>query len=205
MNNLADKAGTSNRHLVWVPAAVILLAVAFQLQTTLNLGTTPIRVSFADLLSPFLAIAVLISAFRAPTELPQWRLPHLWLWLAGLTAVLTIALFVGRFHTGTWMQWAVLNKFAGWFVLLWYFLLGGWLVMQSGFAVVEKFVPLVRSGLLADQRVQPRRLWRFFAALCRPSGRRRISSSIRLYGQSKCVRISDGDGACTSATVYESA
>ncbi len=131
---------TRDRHLVWVPAAVVMLATAFQFQTTLAIGATPVRVGVADLLSPFLAIAVLISMLRGGAQWPTWRLRYLWLWLIGLTAVLAVALIIGRLHTGEWTQWAVFNKFAGWFVLLWYFLLGGWFATQRNQQAPERFI-----------------------------------------------------------------
>lgn len=124
----------------WAVPAVVALAVCFQVQTDLAIGENVIRVSAADLLSPLLAVFILIDFQRNGLSLPAWRVPRLWLWLGVLTAVMTAALIVGRVHTGAWIPWAVYNKYAGWFALVWYFVLGGWFAGRDDTKTVESFV-----------------------------------------------------------------
>lgn len=122
----------------WAGFALVLLACSLQFHLTLSIWNNPIRVSLADLVSIALALIVLLSRAWAP--LPAWRIRGIWFWLAGMTLVMTGALLVGRLHTGMWFPWAVFNKYLGWFVLLWYFVLGGWLAVHAYARGLEPFL-----------------------------------------------------------------
>lgn len=148
-----------------IVAALWALAIAFQIQVTPTIFGSIIRVSLADLLSPLVLALIVWDSVRHRT-LPRlaWRPPRLWLWLVAMTAAVTTSLIVGRIEIGQWFAWAVISKFAGWFVLLWYFLLAGWFVCKLGprahqgfaallvqaFAVVAAADLLVRAIKLAN-------------------------------------------------------
>ena len=116
-----------SRSLVWISA---VLAVLLQVQVTLfaHGNYLGLRVNSADLLLPFLGIFVLFQLFFRKKRWPQWSVAYLWGWLALLFAVMSIALVNGYFVNGVFSSWALVNKYAGFLVLLGYFLLGGWLV-----------------------------------------------------------------------------
>lgn len=133
----------------WGAPAVIALAICFQIQTNLTIGENTIRVSAADLLSPLLAVFILLDVRHRGLSLPSWRVPRLWLWLGALTAVMTAALIVGRVNTGAWIPWAVYNKYLGWFALVWYFVLGGWFACHGNTKTLDSFVRAFLIGCCA--------------------------------------------------------
>lgn len=115
---------------------VVILAIALQITATLGIGASPLRTSAADLLLPIALAAVAVHLFlTAPpshrvsgalAKLTAWRLP--WPVLAALagatSGVLVLAVFVGKATTGSFSQWAVVNKLGGWGVLLGFAVLG---------------------------------------------------------------------------------
>lgn len=110
-----------------------LLGMALQIQLTLfktdaYLG---LRLNAADLLLPVLGclIAGRLALKRDPW--PQWQIPYTYGWIAALTALMSIALINGYLNTGHWNQWALINKYIGWFVLLAYLGVGAWLAGQE--------------------------------------------------------------------------
>lgn len=119
----------------WVGPGLVLLAISFQLQTTLDLWGNVLRTSVADLFAPFLLVGAIAHVARTTVSMPACRVRGLWVWLALLSGWMLVALFIGYLHTGSFQAWAVLNKFTGWFVLLGYFVLGCWVggVLDIGF------------------------------------------------------------------------
>jgi len=109
----------------WLAAALAVLAVAYQIQVTLPVSPAGLRVCAADLVVPVLFAALAMNNLRGQIPFPTWRLPRLWTWLAVLSVWLAITLIIGYLRTGEWIAWAVVNKFAGWFVLLGNFIVAG--------------------------------------------------------------------------------
>jgi uncharacterized membrane protein YbhN (UPF0104 family) len=99
--------------------AVLPMLVAcllfFQIHVPTNNST--INFNVADPLAIICGVLFLLQSRR--NGLPEWRLKHLNLHIAAMTAVITIGLFIGAAQIG-WTTWAVVNKFLGWFVLLAY-------------------------------------------------------------------------------------
>jgi O-antigen ligase len=115
-----------------ITIAAVVLAVAFQIQITPAIGGQNVRISVADLISPLLFAWLLWLRLSRQIALPRlvdWRL---WPGLAALTIVLAMALAVGRIRFGYWLPWAVGNKFAGWFALVWYFAVGALIANVAG-------------------------------------------------------------------------
>ncbi|MCM2343035.1 MAG: O-antigen ligase family protein [Alphaproteobacteria bacterium] len=120
------------KNLVYaVPA--ILLCVALQIQLTFfkNADYLGIRLSAADLLLPFLGCLIIGRLFLRRDPWPRWQVPYTYLWLLGLTTLMSFALMNGYIHTGQWNPWALINKYAGWFVLLGYLGVGAWIAGQD--------------------------------------------------------------------------
>ena len=124
-------------------AVVAALAIGLQVQATPVILGTPLRLTLSDVLSPLIGLALLWAAYRnVAARLPQWRLPRMGLWLVGLSLVMTLSLITGRLEVGAWFGWALVSKYAGWFVLLWYFLLAAWIVRNYGERARELFISL---------------------------------------------------------------
>lgn len=70
---------------------------------------------------------------------PQWHIKHGYIWLAALSLWLGAAFINGYFYIGGISHWALFNKLTGWFVLLAYFLLGGWLVSNNSARIFSVF------------------------------------------------------------------
>ncbi len=107
------------------------LALCLLLQWQINLFETEtyrgLRFSAADLIIPFIGVLIAARLFLKLDKLPQWRIPRFYYALAGLAAIMTYALINGYHTTGNWDRWAFLNKYAGFFVLLAYLGVGGWI------------------------------------------------------------------------------
>lgn len=121
----------------------LALCVLLQLQLTFfrtddYLG---LRLNAADLLLPILGGFILTQLFLKKDEWPQWRVPHMYLWLAGLTLVMSYALYNGYQTTGSWDRWALINKYAGWYILLAYMGIGGWIGSHPAAVWGEIIIP----------------------------------------------------------------
>jgi O-antigen ligase len=125
-------------------AVTSLFAVCLQIQLTLF--STPsymgLRVNLADLFLPFVGVVVGLSLLLRKSQWPQWQVKYLYLWLAGLFLVLTIALVKGYMEIGYWSSWALINKYIGFLILCAYFFLGGWIVKNSSHAdqIITRFM-----------------------------------------------------------------
>ena len=104
-----------------------ILAVSLQILWTQPFGDTGIRVSASDLLLPLFVLAAAVRWRELGNAVEQLQPRYIWFLLAGLTLWIAVSLLVGRLTMGAWQSWAVVNKMAGWFVLLVYFVLGAWL------------------------------------------------------------------------------
>ena len=113
-------------------AAIItaIIAVAIQAQVSLFAQGNyhGLRINLADFFLPAIGLYVLLSLMLHKTRWPAWHnkyTPHL---LLAVFAALTIALINGYFYIGFWSSWALINKYAGFIILMCYFALGGWLI-----------------------------------------------------------------------------
>ena len=125
---------------------LILLALGLQLQLTVlkHEGYLGLRLNAADILLPFLGVLVIARLLLKKDHLPQWRVPGTYLWLVGLTIIMSMAVFNGHHTTGDWDRWAIINKYAGWYVLLAYFGLGGWIGSQP----TQNWAQITRYGFV---------------------------------------------------------
>lgn len=137
--------------LIYVLPA-IALAILLQIQISLfrHEGYLGLRINAADLILPLLGILVFARLAFRKDRLPAWRIRGFYIWISALSALMIFALFNGYNNTGEWNIWALVNKFTGWFVLLGYLGLGGWIAHsagQPGIAVV-KSVSLIFWGIV---------------------------------------------------------
>ncbi len=110
-------------------ALAVLITVALQVQVTVgaNATYTGLRISLADFILPFAGVYIAGSLLMKRSIWPAWRTPYMWWGLLALLAVLTLSLFQGYHTNGFWAPWALLNKYSGFYVLVAYCALGGWL------------------------------------------------------------------------------
>ena len=151
----------------------IIMAVVLQIQITLfaqddYLG---IRVNLGDLFIPFIGLFVLYTLLMKKSLWPNWSVPKMNYWLAGLILVMSVALFNGYIVNGFLSTWALINKYIGFLILIAYLALGGWLstnaknndellnVFSSSFANFFVIILCLSVGLFFLQNVSPVPLW----------------------------------------------
>lgn len=112
---------------------VLLLSLCLQAQTTLFEQSyySGLRVNLADLFLPFLGVYILVSLASRQSSWPSFAGYAVWVFLALLIAVMSFALFYGIEQTGVVLNWALYNKYCGFYVLIAYLLLGGWLATNA--------------------------------------------------------------------------
>lgn len=110
-------------------ALAIMVTIALQVQVTLgaNESYTGLRISLADLILPFAGLYIAGSLLMKHSIWPAWRTPYMWWGLLALLAALTLGLFQGYHTNGFWSPWALFNKYSGFYVLVAYCALGGWI------------------------------------------------------------------------------
>ncbi len=111
--------------------AILCAAFAIFLQIQITLLQTDdylgLRINLADLLLPFVGIFILSSLLLKKSSWPHWQKPFSALWLVALTVVMTLSLMNGYRLSGELSNWALINKFTGWFILMAYLYAGAWL------------------------------------------------------------------------------
>lgn len=115
--------------LMWsLPVATAFL-VLFQIYVPISSGTL-LNVNLAD---PVVILGGSIFLLQSITQQspPQWRIPHLNLAIGAMTVVLAISLIAGAARFG-YTEWAVVNRFLGWFVLLAYAATGALVIKAAG-------------------------------------------------------------------------
>lgn len=130
---------TSSR-IFAIALPLLFMAVQVQFSFFTNDYNKGIRLNAGDLLLPLTGAAILYSLLKKNSLWPQWDVPGTWLWLAAISAIFTYALFNFHFLNDQWSPWALINKYAGWYVLASYFCLGGWVATNSSPAKNKKFL-----------------------------------------------------------------
>lgn len=127
---MSNVAAVPNRMIasraVWA-SILVLFAVSLQVLTTVEIGGNELRFGTSDLLLPVLLALVALKWLGEGGGMPEWRIRYIWGWIGLLTLWMGFALVQGRLQMGEWSTWALLNKGAGWLVLVAYLLLGGWM------------------------------------------------------------------------------
>lgn len=125
-----------------IPALCVFLGIAVQIQA--SVGVTPnysgLRINLADILLPLTGLMVLGSILLRKSDWPRWAISGGILWPILLTAIMAFALINGYMTTGEVSNWALVNKFAGWLVLVCYFGLGAWLTTNHDSHTIRLFL-----------------------------------------------------------------
>lgn len=117
-------SGVLNRFLLGLG---LIIPVALQIQYDFFSSPTYIglRLNLADLMVPVAGLGIALSLLLKKSAWPA--ISQDWPWLAALTGIMTFALFTGYWRNGDWNQWGLMNKYAGWWLLMALLLWGAWL------------------------------------------------------------------------------
>lgn len=130
------------RALGWVLPIAAAMLVFFQIYVPIGSGTL-LNVNLAD------PIAILGSVLFVVTQaqshaFPQWRFLHLNGVLAAITLIFTASLLIGAARFG-WTNWALINRYCGWYVLVAYSGSGA-LILRSGGKAALRILLLTFAG-----------------------------------------------------------
>lgn len=128
----------------------LLVPVALQIQVDVLASADYIglRINIADLLLPFAGLGIALSLLLKESKWPEFHLPYTYVWIAGLTLILTAALVHGYISLGAWSDWALVNKYIGWLTLMALFMWGGWVATNASPDLIRRIVQVfVISGL----------------------------------------------------------
>jgi hypothetical protein len=114
--------------LGWAVPICAAMAVFFQLHVPLSADV--ININLADPIAVVGAGLFLAKRFR-PEERPTWSFDHLEICALSGTIVLGLAVVHGIIFIGP-TEWAIMNKFIGWFLLLSYACCGALIVSYGG-------------------------------------------------------------------------
>ena len=114
-----------------------LAATLVFFQILIPTGQTPLNANLADPVAILCGCLFLLA--HARSRPPVWRIRGINLHVVACTLVITLALLVGVNAVG-WTQWAVTNKYLGWFVLLCYGATGAMATSFSFSKVLSTFI-----------------------------------------------------------------
>jgi hypothetical protein len=100
--------------LAWCLPVTAAVCVLFQIH--IPVGSGQLNVNLADPIA-LLAGALFVLHAITQRQRPRWRVGSVNLSVAVATAVLGCSLLLGAWRFG-WTDWALINRFLGWFVLL---------------------------------------------------------------------------------------
>jgi hypothetical protein len=124
----AVKSSDYEQALVWCLPIIAAVFVLFQIYVPIGSGL--LNVNLAD---PVVILAGALFVLHAvkQRQLPQWRVGYINLSVAAATIVLGASLLLGAYRFG-WTDWALVNRFFGWFVLLAFAATGALIVTAGG-------------------------------------------------------------------------
>lgn len=114
--------------LGWSIPLVASVFVLFQIYVPLGSGL--LNVNLADPVAMLGGALFIFNAAKARAW-PQWRVPYVNISAFIATLLLAEALFLGAYRFG-WTDWALVNRFAGWFVLLAFAATGAFATSSGG-------------------------------------------------------------------------
>lgn len=115
--HIAKPARGSSHQGILSKTLPALAAILVFFQILVPTGSTPLNANLADPIAILCGCMFLLAHVRSGP--PVWRVAGINLHILACTLVITLALFIGAAAVG-WTQWALTNKYLGWFVLLCY-------------------------------------------------------------------------------------
>jgi uncharacterized membrane protein YbhN (UPF0104 family) len=136
MGKVAEPAGKPvaasidySRALIWVMPIAVATLVFFQVYVPIQSGTL-LNVNLADPLA-ILAGVIFVAIHVRARAMPVWRYPFANAAIIAATLFLSISLLLGADRYG-WTDWAVVNRYGGWFILLSYAASGALITKECG-------------------------------------------------------------------------
>jgi len=117
---------------IFVLLFIMLLGFSLNVLFTLKLSGDDIgiRVAMTDILIP-IALLILGLNYIKHKKFPALISKNGWKLLVAMSLWMLISLINGYVYTGEVSRWALINKFAGWFVLIAYFCVGNYVGIQN--------------------------------------------------------------------------
>ena len=125
------------RALAWTLPLAAATLVLFQIYIPMPSGTL-LNVNLADPIAILAASFFLLKTIRSG-HLPQWRFVPMNAAVAAATLVFAASLIIGATAFG-WTEWALVNRFLGWFVLLAFAMTGALIIKQGGEPALRMFL-----------------------------------------------------------------
>ena len=122
--------------LAWVLPLMAAVFVLFQIYVPIGSGL--LNVNLADPIAILAGSLFIINAIKN-RQLPQWRVSYVNAAVALMTLALTGSLLLGASRFG-WTDWALINRYLGWFVLLAYVATGALITSEGGKYAFRIFV-----------------------------------------------------------------
>ena len=119
------KVFTSTWKLIAIYFFVIFTAISINILLTLDI-TGPyigIRICATDLIIPVIGIIFLYNCLYNRIY-PEFKAKHGWALIIIISIWMIVGLINGYLYTGTIVKWALFNKFLGWYVLIFYLIIG---------------------------------------------------------------------------------
>jgi hypothetical protein len=140
----AVKSFDYEQALAWCLPIIVAVFVLFQIYVPIRSGL--LNVNLADPVAMLAGVLFVLQAIKQ-RQLPQWRVGYLNLSVAAATVVLSGSLLLGAYRFG-WTDWALVNRFFGWFILL-AFAATGALIVTAGGRDAFKIILLTYAGAAA--------------------------------------------------------
>ena len=121
--------------LAWVFPIAVAVLVLFQVYVPIGSGL--LNVNLADPVA-MLAGSLFVLQAIGRRQLPAWRVKHVNVFILLATAVLGESLLLGAYRFG-WTDWALINRFSGWFVLMAYVATGALIVSAGNVRAFKMF------------------------------------------------------------------
>jgi uncharacterized membrane protein YbhN (UPF0104 family) len=134
-----------SRALAWTLPLAAATLVLFQIYVPMPSGTL-LNVNLADPIAILAGALFVLNAVRQ-RRFPEWRFSRLNIAVGVATLVIAASLIHGAMVFG-WTEWAVVNRFLGWFILLAFAMTGALIVKESGEQALHIFL-LTYAGATA--------------------------------------------------------
>src|SRR3569833_2065285 len=116
------------RALYWILPLMAAVLVLFQVYLPVRSGLLNV-----DLADPIVILGASLFLLKAigSKRLPAWRVGYVNFFALMATLVVALSLMIGEHRFG-WTDWAVVNRFLGWFMLLAYAMTGALITSAGG-------------------------------------------------------------------------
>jgi len=133
------QSGASLNYMMLLGWCLPLLASMFVLfQIYVPLGSGLLNVNLADPVAILGGALFVVTAVQS-RHWPRWRVPLVNIGGVVATVLLLGSLLLGAYRFG-WTDWALINRFAGWFVLLAFAMTGAFATSSGGDAALKTLV-----------------------------------------------------------------